>query len=328
MSEVEVLSREKWLKLRQSHVTATDIGAIVGMNPWKSKLGVWLEKTGRAEPLEDNLAMWLGRNLQSTVLNRYEIEENVPVRHCGDTEIIISPEFRLAAATPDGVGKEDKRVVEAKAILGRSSSLKWGEIGTENAVPDMYFIQVIWQGMVLQQDVADIAVLLPGPNFRVYPIVRGRNLDLEAQLREEAERFWMDYVMTDKAPPVDASEEAAAWLARQFPRNTKQLLPATDEAEQIKQELLRAGEMLDVAKVQQNLAINQLEEIIAGDEGIVFGDGSRAKWSRTKDGEKVDYEAIAKHISGMISKVDYEAIVAKHTKKVDGIRKFYKPKEK
>ena len=323
----EVLTRDQWLAERRKHITATDIGAICGLNPWQSKLSVWLEKTGRSEPLQDNLAMWCGRSLQATVLNRYEIETSVEVRHCADTEIVVSREFPLASATPDGEGKADKRVVEAKAILGRSSSLKWGEPGTENAVPDMYYVQCVWQGMVLEQDAVDLAALLVGPNFKIYPIVRGRDLDFEAQLREEAERFWRDYVVNDRQPPIDASQEASDWLARRYPKNTAGLLlPATDEAEQIKQELLRQSELLDITEVQVELAKNQLKEIIGENDGIEFEDGSRAKWATTKDGKKTDWELVASQVGSMISKIEFEDIVKKYTKAVPGIRKFYKPK--
>lgn len=323
---MSILTREQWLEKRKSHVTATDIGAIVGLNPWKSKLSVWLEKTGRSEPVVETLPMRLGKMLQPVVLDLYDSETGLVTRRCGDTELIVCEDFPLAAATPDAevVGE---RVVEAKTASGRGVS-RWGEPGTVDAVPDYYALQVYWQAMVMKSDVADLAALLSGNEFRIYEMVRGRNLDLEAQLREAALQFWTDYVLTDTMPPIDASSEAAAFLARQFPKENKGvMLPASAEAEQIRAELRRANEMLDVSEVQVELAKNQLKEIIGEAEGLEFSDGKRARWAKTKDGTKTDWEKVARHAARPLPKDQFESLVKHYSVDVPGIRKFYKPKE-
>lgn len=321
----KVLTHEEWICERAKRVTATDISAIVGLNPWQSKLSIWLQKTGRAEPITETLPMKLGKMLQPIVLDLYDSETGLSTRRCGDTELIVCPDFPLAAATPDAE-VPGNRIVEAKTASGRGA-MKFGEPGTDNAVPDYYAIQVYWQCLVMGQDSADLAALLSGRDFRIYEVVRGRNTGLEDMLKEAAERFWRDYVIPDKAPPVDASEEAAQWLARQFPHNTKQLLPASDEAERIAAEYLVASAGLEEYKIQKELAENRLKQIIRDNEGIEFSNGQKARWSRTKDSTKTNWELVAAHVSKMISKVDYESIVEKYTKSVDGIRKFYGPKK-
>ena len=43
--DVTKISHEEWLKYRKMGITGTDSGAIVGMNPYKSALQVFVDKT-------------------------------------------------------------------------------------------------------------------------------------------------------------------------------------------------------------------------------------------------------------------------------------------
>ena len=51
MSELIILpNREEWLKARAGRIGGSDASAIVGMNPYKSNVELWLEKTGQMVP--------------------------------------------------------------------------------------------------------------------------------------------------------------------------------------------------------------------------------------------------------------------------------------
>ncbi len=41
------LPREEWLATRKQGIGGSDAAAAVGLNPYKSQLELWLEKTGR-----------------------------------------------------------------------------------------------------------------------------------------------------------------------------------------------------------------------------------------------------------------------------------------
>lgn len=41
------LSRADWLEVRRTGIGGSDAAAAVGLNPYKSQLELWLEKTGR-----------------------------------------------------------------------------------------------------------------------------------------------------------------------------------------------------------------------------------------------------------------------------------------
>ena len=41
------LEREEWLNIRKKGIGSSDAAAAVGLNPYKSQLELWMEKTGR-----------------------------------------------------------------------------------------------------------------------------------------------------------------------------------------------------------------------------------------------------------------------------------------
>ena len=57
---------------RSKGIGGTDIGCIVGVNPWKSIMDLYLEKVGITEPQEMNEAMELGLEMEPILRKRYE----------------------------------------------------------------------------------------------------------------------------------------------------------------------------------------------------------------------------------------------------------------
>ena len=43
-------TRTDWLEKRKNYIGGSDASAVVGMNPYKSNVELWLEKTGKVVP--------------------------------------------------------------------------------------------------------------------------------------------------------------------------------------------------------------------------------------------------------------------------------------
>ena len=43
-------NREKWLEARKNHIGGSDASACLGLNPYKTNVELWEEKTGRRRP--------------------------------------------------------------------------------------------------------------------------------------------------------------------------------------------------------------------------------------------------------------------------------------
>ena len=80
------LPREDWLAVRKQGIGSSDAGAAVGLNPYKSQLELWLEKTGRDATLpkidpqdEESPAYW-GNVLEPIVAWHYSKRSGNRVR--------------------------------------------------------------------------------------------------------------------------------------------------------------------------------------------------------------------------------------------------------
>ena len=69
IERIPITSREQWLELRRSAVTASDVGAIFGLHPYKTPLRLWADKTGVNLEDVENAAMRRGRWLEAAVLS-------------------------------------------------------------------------------------------------------------------------------------------------------------------------------------------------------------------------------------------------------------------
>ena len=64
------LNVEEWNRQRRMGIGGSDIGAICGLNKWRTALDVFLEKTGQAQEKEPNEAMRLGTCVEPYIVCR------------------------------------------------------------------------------------------------------------------------------------------------------------------------------------------------------------------------------------------------------------------
>lgn len=63
--ETENLSKEEWLRVRKHGLGGSDISILLGINPWRSELELWLDKTNQTnESVAENEAMYFGSLLE------------------------------------------------------------------------------------------------------------------------------------------------------------------------------------------------------------------------------------------------------------------------
>ncbi len=212
-------TREEWLAGRKKGIGSSDISGIVGADPYKTALDVWLDKTGRDRVGIETRPMRLGLKLEPIILG--EFIEETGLDAVRDGVFARHATCPIALATPDAKLVERPAGVELKAP-GLRQSAHWGR-SWGNEYPEQYLCQVAWQMAVLDRDEWYLAALLGGQDFRVYHIHRDR--ELEAGLIEAAERFWRDHVVADRAPALDDSDTARRFVESRFPLSRGPLRP-------------------------------------------------------------------------------------------------------
>ena len=283
------------LERRQKGIGGTDISAIVGLNPWRTALDIWLEKTGQAEPQEDNEAMYWGRKMEPLLAERYEKETD---RKIFETPEIIDPNKSWHRGSPDrlvyvydGVLSRDDPAHVLEGIVELKTSgqpQEWGEPGTDE-VPEHYHLQCDYYMGLTGAHWCDLAVLLMGfkREFRIYHI--NRDQELIDYLIEEARNFWFNYVIPGIPPELDGSESARQYLNRLYPKSQGAMFEPTDP-----EILITVGKYAHARKQIVNwteqAAIQEMRlKSFIGDAAGMKGDWGKITWKSGKNGNRRFY---------------------------------------
>lgn len=203
--------RADWLEWRRGGVGASESAAILGVDPFKTRLDVWLDKVS---PVKDkgvpSEAAEIGLLVEPAIAKLYE-------RRSG--RVIVAQQIRATmrgspriCATPDGID-DTGELVEFKAI-GFPHSELLGEPGTDE-VPAWWIIQAQHQMLATGKRAVNFAVLKHGREYAAYRVEQ--DPDLQDLIRDQVETFWVRHVETRTAPDLELPADARH-LARIFNR--------------------------------------------------------------------------------------------------------------
>ena len=138
-------SREEWLAARKSFVGGSDASCIVAMNPYKTNVDLWEEKTGRIQPanLDGVDVVEYGRKAEAPLRELFKLDfPQYSVLYC-ENNFWTNDRFPFAHASLDGWlldGKGRRGILEIKTtnILQSLQKEKWN-----HRIPDNYYIQVL-----------------------------------------------------------------------------------------------------------------------------------------------------------------------------------------
>lgn len=212
---------EQQLADRQLGIGGSDVAAILGLSPWKSPLDVYLEKVGEAGPIAANERMYWGQRLESIVADEYCTRHDRQVRRKRQT--VVHKQYPWMRANIDRIVVNLDRLLECKTT-GERNADRWGEPGSDE-IPELYMAQVQHYLVVTGRQVADVAVLIGGQEYRDYTVEADR--EIRDLLLEEENRFWHDHVEA-RIPPAPRSVEEAARL---WPSSRAAEVFATPEVE-------------------------------------------------------------------------------------------------
>ncbi|GAB6070858.1 YqaJ viral recombinase family protein [Thiomicrorhabdus hydrogeniphila] len=279
MIETNNLSNEQWLQARQQGIGASDAATAVGLNPYKSQLELWMEKTGRIIPdqpseTEDSPLLW-GTVLEPIVAEHYAKRTNRKVRRVNAILQHAEYPWMLANLDREIVGDDEVQVLECKTA-GIFGSKLW-----RNGVPEYVQLQVQHQLAVTGQKAADVAVLLGGQSLQIYRIERDD--DLIERLIKLEQAFW-NRVLNDTPPPADTSASSETALRILYPTDNGVVLDLShdESANQSFEALLEIREQLDKFKKLDAELKHQLQQMM-GDASIARFKNGQTSWKQSSD---------------------------------------------
>ena len=272
------LDKESWLKYRKQGIGGSDAGAVCGLNPYRTAIQVYYDKTSDSIEDVDNEAMRQGRELEEYVAKRFCEASGKKVRRANAMFYDEKNLFMLADVDRMIVG--ENAGLECKTASPYSEE-KW----RDDKIPLSYQLQCYHYMSVCNADSWYIAVLIYGRDFKYYRIERDDEV-IENLIRIEKE-FWNEYVLKQVIPDPDGSKTADVAIAERFKESKSITIPLTgfDERLERRQELLSLLEKIETEKRQ----IDQELKLYLGDAEIAENEHYRISWknfSRSSIDEK------------------------------------------
>lgn len=200
---------EQQLEERLNYVTGSDAAVICGLSPFKTKLQLWMEKTGRA--VQDDIGhlnhIKFGNYFEDGVAKWFEAESGKQVAiptPAAEGQMLIHPEHKWMGGNLDRVVVGENAILECKTAFNSDG---WGD--GENIIPPYYLMQVAHYCAVGSFDRAYIAVVFATTReMRWYQY--DRDLKLEEKLIAREKDFWENYVLADVCPEPENAKDILA----------------------------------------------------------------------------------------------------------------------
>ena len=290
---------------RQTGIGGTDIAAIMGLNPWKSPMDVYLEKVGIYPPPPDNENMYWGREIEPALKKRYMREKGVSIVE-PSPRLMRHPDFEWYIGSPDGLTDPPGGGVDYKTTGRRND---YGEPGTDQ-VPEHVACQCHWYMGLTGAEWWDVAVLFFAPSRRFEIFRLQRSEEIINNLIRAGKIFWENHVLPQNPPPIDASEGSKKLINHLYPSEKGAELKVADAEAEIIIQLLKEKEAArDKAMNELALVQNSIKMLIGESPGIISGLG-KVTWRKSKDRRSIDWKAVADElvIMSKISPAEYKII--------------------
>jgi putative phage-type endonuclease len=293
------VNREEWLAARRKIVTASDVGALLGVGRG-SPMEVHLDKLGMREVEQTERMKW-GLRLQRTILEEYAERTGVPIVFADDYEIIVNPEYPWLGATLDARRLEgDRRPIDAKNVGFKTK--EWGEPGSDR-IPHQYALQLHVQMLVTGTEIADLAVLFGGNTFATYTV--HKDLEIWGAILKASRDFYENHIATGIPPPVDSSKGWRDFLSKHLKQRTQAYRKATVDEEAKIRDLIGLRANLNALTKRATQLENALKSAIAQDAGLTC-DLATVAWQTVSGGTTYDWPAAWDDLRMLI----YEALPA------------------
>lgn len=279
----------EWLAARRDGLGASEVPAILGLDPYKTALDIWLEKRGLAEGrVGDTMPQKVGRFAEGMIASLYaettgQTLVTVPTRRHGELSMLFASADRMVV-DPDEIAWRYPVEIKNRGGLPRG----WGEAGTDE-IPEAVAVQAHVQMACYGLDRADVAALLGGNDFRIYTLQR--RPDIEAYILENVAAWWQRHIVEGVEPAIEGPS-ASKYLAQKFAQSTGEVVAASEEVNAMLASLARVKRAIAEGEAEEEALTNAIKAAIGEHKGVQ-GPAGKALWSPTKGRTTTDWKGIA-----------------------------------
>lgn len=295
------MTRSDWLAERQKSIGGSDVGAILGMNRFRSPYSVWTEKTGRLVDDEDNEAMRQGRDLEQYVADRFT--EKSGWRSKRYNYILRDP-----VAAPHLHANIDRKIMNVAGGAGlecKTASTLNVKSFAGGQFPESYYAQCVAYLAVTGWRRWFLAALVFGKEFHIYQITTIENdivpewcdssvyvsLDEIKALTGYVSEWWDKYIAADVPPPVDGLESTTEAIKKVYADDNDETVVLVDR-DSLLEDYFQLKIQQDAIEEQLELIKQQIQSDM-GENSLAVSQNARVSW-RTQEKRTFDWKAFQK----------------------------------
>lgn len=205
--------RDAWLEHRKNYIGGSEASCVLGLNPYKTNVELWEEKTGQMEAQDLSFKPYVqyGQDAEKHLRALFALDFPEYMVGYKENNSFVNDAFPFAAASLDGwlTEKETGRrgILEIKTtnILQSMQREKW-----RDRIPDNYYVQVLFYLGVTGWDFAVLkAQLKTEYNGEIRLTTRHYTINREdagieddiALIMQKCAEFW-EYVKAGRRPPL------------------------------------------------------------------------------------------------------------------------------
>lgn len=274
----------EWLAWRRGGLGASDLPAILGLDPYRSEHDVWLEKTGQRPGFSGNAKTRWGHRLEAVGLEWWSLNAhpngNLAVTSTG--EPYSQPAYPHLWCTPDGIVRE----------LGMHVAIEVKVTNAWSTPPDRVRVQALVQAGLCDVDSVDVVRL----NFEDDPAIFRVDRDEAAiaDILAAGEAWYVRHVVEGIEPPQRADEA-----------------PADERQAGLAADLRRVRSAIERLERQDRAIRDDLIASVAG-RGVITGPGFRVEVRAAHDTTRTGWKEIATGLLRDMDEAEREALIGLH----------------
>lgn len=276
-------NHDEWLRHRTGGIGSSEVGTILGLNPFDTPYKLWRRKLGVDPPTPENFAMKAGHYLEDAVSRFYadETGKEIIKASAGDWLIVNNEKPHLRVSPDRTFWLPDKpKANHNKGILECKTTQM--EIDADN-LPQYWFCQLQYQLGVAELNQGAIAWLTMGRSFGYRDFVFDE--DFFNFIVEEVDRFWTDNIVGRQEPlPINAEDVMLKNPRHKAGKQVEADWELFKQYHEIKELKGKINEL-----TARKSAIEDEMKLTMGDaEALVYGKETLATWKSAKDKPKFD----------------------------------------
>lgn len=245
----------EWHSERSNGVGGSEVGTILGLNPYESAYALWAKKTGKIESkIKETWAIRFGKAFEDPILQLWAEEH--PEYEVFTTGTYQDEEVEYLHANPDAIARH-RETGELKIVEVKTGRNTWPE------VPPAYTAQVLHY-MGVMKIRSGVIVAVAGMTWNEYEVPFSQGM-INVQ-REAIRQFW-SCVVNDRRPEWDGSDSTYQVVRQENP-----------EIELREVELGQLGKELIKAQLHAENATQGLTML----KSQVLHEMGKAKWGTVK----------------------------------------------